>query len=342
MKQAAFAVVVDGTDISTALNPILISLNVSDKAGTTSDTASIELDDIAGQIVIPRPGALMLISLGFSDSGIGPVFRGKVDEVRSRGDRGSGRVLSISAKGIDTMGKAKERQSRHFDRMSIERIMQKAGEAAGISDVRVDQSFASIVREYECMDGESFLELGERIAGEIGATFKVSADRAILARRNGGTNPAGAALPTVTAAAGQNLHSWDIAPFLGRPRYREARQRYYDAKEATWKEVLTQIPLEDAEAVTMPRFPSPGEDEAKQKTESDKTESERGSGEGSVVIEGNIGAQPEGLCVLIGARDGIDGTYRIDGVDHDYSRGGFTTTLSLKQPQGIAGKDSRG
>jgi uncharacterized protein len=342
MKRAIFSVVVDGTDISSRLNPILISLQVSDKAGTSSDTATIELDDKSGQVVLPRPGARMLISLGFSDSGIGVVFRGKVDEVRSRGDRGGGRTVTISAKGVDTQGKAKEPQSKHFDDKTIEQIMREAGELAGISDVRIDQSFASIVRKYERMDNESFIAFGERIAGEIGGTFKVSDDRAILAKRNGGTTPAGAPLPIVTAAWGQNLHSWDIAPFLGRPRYREARQRYYDPKEATWKEVLTQIPIDEAQARTTPRFSSPSEDEAKQKTESDKADSERGSGEGTVVIEGNIGAQPEGLCVVAGARAGIDGTYRIDGVNHDYSRSGFTTTLSLKQPQGDAGKDSRG
>lgn len=341
MKTAALSVVVDGNDITSILNPILISLQVLDRAGTASDTASIELDDSGGQIVLPRPGALMVVSLGFSDTGIGVVFRGKVDELRSRGDRGGGRTVTISAKGVDTQGKAKEPQSKHFDDKSIEQIMREAGELAGISDVRVDQSFASIIRKYERMDNENFIAFGERIAAEIGGTFKVSDDRAILAKRNGGTTPAGAPLPTVTAVWGQNLHSWDIAPFLGRPRYREARQRYYDREEATWKEVLTQIPIDDAQARTTPRFPSPGEDEAKQKTENDKADSERGSGEGSVVIEGNIGAQPEGNCILIGARAGIDGTYRIDGVSHDYSRSGFTTTLSLKQPQDGAGKDSR-
>ncbi|WP_099867839.1 phage late control D family protein [Pararhizobium haloflavum] len=339
--KAVFSVLIDGSDISTRLAPVVTSISVSDKAGMSSDTASIDVDDREGRIVLPRPGASITIMLGFTETGMGVVFRGKVDEVRSRGDRGGGRSITVSAKGVDTQGKAKEPQQKHWDEKSLQDILSEAGRLAGIDDVRVDQSFASIIRKYERMDDESFLSFGERIAAEIGGTFKISDGRAVLAKRNGGTTPGGSPLPTVSAVYGQNLHSWDIAPFLSRPRYKQTRTRYYDREAATWKEVLTETVIEDAEAIASSRFTAADEDEAKQKTESQKADAERGSGAGTVVIEGNIGAQPEGLCVVGGTRAGIDGTYRIDGVQHAYSRGGFITTLSLKQPQGTAGKDDR-
>jgi hypothetical protein len=66
----------------------------------SSDTASLELDDRGGQIVLPRPGSLVLISLGWEGQGMGRVFEGTVDEIRASGGR-SGRTLSISAKGMD-------------------------------------------------------------------------------------------------------------------------------------------------------------------------------------------------------------------------------------------------
>ena len=56
-----------------------------------------------------------------------------------------------------------------------------------------------------------------------------------------------------------------------------------------------------------------------------------------ITIEGDTGAIPDGLCIVTGARPGVDGSWRIESVTHSYSRGGgFVTQLSLKQP-GSAG-----
>jgi len=53
-------------------------------------------------------------------------------------------------------------------------------------------------------------------------------------------------------------------------------------------------------------------------------------------------AQPEGTCIVAGVRPGIDGAYKIEGVDHTLSRSaGFETKLELKHPDGAAGSDSR-
>ena len=334
-KRAAFMVNVAGTNITAPLLPVLISLKVSDKAGTHSDTASLEIDDRDGRIILPTKGAPVEVALGWVDEGVRVVFIGTVDEVKSKGDRGGGRVLTITAKGLDTTGAAKEGQQRHFDDQTIEAILKKAGEPAGVTDIEVDPELSGITRPYFGMHDESFVHAGERLAREIGGNFRVRGTKAIMSRR-------GAAYgPTVAAAWGQNLHSWDISPALGRPAFAKASSRWYDPVKAAWQEEEEETSL-DAKATFRHRYTKADKGEAKQQAKSDKATSERDAGEGSVEIEGNTAAIPDGLCIVVGARPGVDGVYRIDGVTHTYSRGGgFVSRLELKQPQSGAGTDGR-
>jgi phage protein D len=90
------------------------------------------------------------------------------------------------------------------------------------------------------------------------------------------------------------------------------------------------------------RYPKADESEATQQTGSDMATSERDAGEGTVTIEGDTSAIPDGLCIITGARPGVDGAYSIETVTHNYSRGGgFVTTLDLKAPREGAGTDTR-
>jgi phage protein D len=174
--------------------------------------------------------------------------------------------------------------------------------------------------------------MGERLAREIGGNFRIQGMKAIMSKRGGSYTAA------VVAAWGRNLHGWDISPSLGRTQYSQMRARWYDSGKAQWQEAEEDTAL-SVEARHDHRYAKPDEDEAMQQTASDRATSERDAGEGSVTIEGDTAATPDGLCIVTGARPGIDGTYRIESVTHSYSRGGgFVTQLSLKQPgSGSAG-----
>lgn len=336
MRRAIFEVLIDGANITTRLAPILTDLSISDSAGTHSDTASLTLDDTDGRILLPQPQAPVTIALGWFGSGMREVFRGTVDEVRSSGSRGGGRTLSISAKGVDTTGKAKEGQQRHFDQKSVEAILKEAGAPAGITEVDVDPALAGIVFEYLDMRDESFLHLGQRLARQLGGGFRIQGRRAILAKRAGGYTP------SVAATWGVNLHSWDITPAVGRGRFTGTRARSYDLKRAreVVKTATTGTDLSDA--ILTRRELQASEEDAQRAADGDAAEAKEKAGAGSVVIEGTTDAVPDGLCVLSGARPGVDGSYRIKTVTHSVNRGGgWTTSLELAEPQGSAGKDSR-
>jgi phage protein D len=321
-KRAVYMVMIGGADVTSKLNPHLISLRVSDKVGTHSDTATIELDDTDGRLALPQDGVPVVIMLGWEGGGVRLVFTGTVDEVRSSGSR-SGRTITVSAKGIDTKGKAKEPQQRHFDKKTIKDVLTEAGKKAGVTSVEVDPDLAEIKREYVEMRDESFIHLGERLAREIGGNFRVQGTTATMSKRMGSYTS------FVRAAWGDNLHSWDITPALGRPAFKKTRARWYDRKEAKWKEQEVEVQT-TADAESVARYSEPDEQQSKDRAGSDKATSERDVAEGSVTIEGDTGAIPDGLCIVSGTRAGIDGAYRIESVDHEYSRSGFTTKLELK------------
>lgn len=343
-KRAVFSVTVGGNDITGVLNPFLISLSVTDKAGSSSDTAEIELDDRLNQIMFPQVGAKIEIALGWAPAPPTTIFRGTVDDVNWSLSRGGGQTITVSAKGVDTTdkGKAKQPQQKHFDNKKLPDLLKEAGKDAGITDVKVHPDLQSVTIPYEAMSDESFIAFGERVARSVGATFKVSQDRAVVVPRNSGQSATGKELPTIVAAKGVNLHTAKISPVLGRSRYKKTKVRYYDQKEAKYKEIEVETAIEGGTTTHTQKSTEADEDGAKRKAKSDAKDSEREAGSGSVTIEGNIEAQPEGTCQIAGTRPGVDGTYKIEEVKHSYKRGGgFTTDLTLKKPDEKTGKDGR-
>lgn len=341
MTKTSCVIRIDGKDISSAVLPRLLDLTITDKAGASSDTCDLKLDDTDGQILLPRDGVKIEVRLGDA-SGVQVVFTGTVDEPRSSRTRSEGQTISISAKGIDSKGKAKQPQEKHWDDASLGDVMSEAASDAGIGSFRVDPDLAKIRRPYWAMQNESFLHFAERIAREVGGTFKVQGSAGIMVKRSGGRSASGSALPAFQAKDGVNLIGWDIAPTLGRPRFKKVKVRHYDKKTAVTKTETVDIGDDETDAEYTTRYSSADEDEAKALAGSAKTESERTRGGGTVTVNGSADPQPECEVVISGARPGIDGSYRIETVTHTFSTGaGWTTQLDLKQPHGSAGKDKR-
>lgn len=343
VDRAAFMIMVAGNNVSHRFNQVLERLTVSDKAGTSSDTASITLDDRGAQIAMPQVGDPMQILLGWESRGVSEVFDGTVDTVRSAKTRGGGQTMVISAKGFDPKGKAKEPLEFHKDDATLQDFMSEAAGKAGLS-FQAQGALAKIKRPYWAATTESFIHLGERIAREVGGQFKIAGTKAIIYEKNSGQSVSGLALPTIYAVHGDNLLEWDISPVFARPRFQQARARYYDPKQAKWLEKLVEIPQQgpSSPATHTSRVTRADQDEAEGAAGESQKSSERERGGGSVGLVGEPAAKPEGTCIVVGARPGIDGAYKIDGVEHDLSRSsGYHTKLDLKHPEGDVGSDSR-
>lgn len=339
VQQAHVDITVAGASIMSRLGSRLLSLQITDQEGTHADTASIEIDDTGGKVLLPSDGQPIAITLGWRGGGAAVVFIGTVDEVKSVGDRNGGRKLTISAKGLDTKGKAKQPQQKHVDNKKASEFLGELGKEAGIT-VQVDPALDQM-REWWGANDESFIHAGERLARELGGIFKVQGNRAIIADKTG-ASISGAALSVVTARYGDNLINWNLAPRVGRPQFKEILSRWYDPAKAKWITEKAPVKGADVEATYSDRFSRLDKDQSKKSGDNTAKDSEREKGGGSVTINGTGSARPGGTCIVAGARPGIDGAYRIEQVTHTLTRsGGWTTALTLKMPGSDTGSDNR-
>lgn len=341
-RTPAYRVTVNGQDVTSRFAPLLKSIEVSDRDGLASDNCSLTLADPDGSVALPEAGARVEVDLGHMDTGVGRVFAGFVDEVRFSISKGGGRELRILARGVDVRSDAKKVQGRHKDDATFVDTAAEFAAASGLNGVRVSDGLASIQRPYWAMQNESFIAWGQRVARQIGATFKIQDNTAVFVETNGGTSAGGSELPAITATVGDNLITADIAVVVGRPRHRAVKVRFYDKKLARYVEKEAEVEGADVEVDHVATFTAPDEDQAERQAKASARRVKRNGGEGSVDILGDPTARPEAQCVVVGARPGVDGTYRIEGVTHRLSKsGGYITTLDLKQPQGSAGEDNR-
>ena len=342
MRRPACKVVINGTDYTSRMAPLVESIKVSDKAGFASDTCKITLNDKDGQIALPSENDMLEVSLGDDIDGVGLAFQGKIDEVRSTGTVGGGRQVIVGAKSVNSVGKGKEVTEKHKDKAKFGDVAKEWGKDAGMTEVIIDIELENVEEDYWSMDNESFIAWAQRKADEMGATFKVQGDKAMFLAANGGTTARGKNIPDFEAKWGTNLKKWDISPVVGRSRHKNVEVEYYDSKDGKLKTKKVDVKDEGASATLKGKVRASDEKSAERAAKSGGKKVERKNGSGTISVVGSAKLKPEGKLILIGAREGIDGEYRITNVEHNYStKSGYECDVTVEQPQGKAGKDSR-
>lgn len=328
-------VMVGGNDVTSRFTPRLLDLSVERSAGKASDSANLKLANPNGSVLMPSDRAPVEIHIAGHW-----VFSGFVTEVECHVSR-SGRTISIVASSVDQGAKAKEPMLRHKDDASFEDVAKEFGEKAGLN-VEVIGSIADTERAYWVQQNESFVSWGQRMAREIGATFKVIGDRAFFAARNEGLSVSGRPLTPIPARWGDNLLSASLRPIVSRPRFKTVKVSYFDIAKGEKVEEEFETGIDDVDAALRQLVTAADKQQAKDRAGALGKESDREKGQGDVEIVGDARAEPEAVCNVTGVAPGADGAYRIDTVSHRVSKGsGFTTSLGLRQPHDGAGTDSR-
>lgn len=332
-----FLVSVSGRVVTRNFLPILLSVSITKGTDQTADTARLDLDDKGGTLRWPETGTSVHVELG-REGGAIRSFDGEVDTASWALSRSSGAVLSVTARSVSLKGKAKQPAEKHWEKKSLPDILKEAGEQSGIS-MSVHGDFASVIPDWEAMDAESFISFGERLAREHDAIFRIEGTRGVFVPY--GASASGAGLSAITVTRDRLISASGFAPVTDRPRLKEKVETYYDLDEA--KRMAERYASgDDVEADGQAAFAAADKDTAKRRAKAGAAKANRDKASGSVTIDGDATGQPGGTATLTGLRAGVDGTYTITSITDELSRSsGYTTALSLGEPQGSAGTDAR-
>jgi phage protein D len=347
-RKAICQILIDGVDVTSRLDPHLISVTVTDKEGEGTDHCAIELDDRDSRLAIPADDVMVQIWLGWHTEGLYEVFTGKVQSVESGfGRKHGGCRLWVDAYGTAMSGKGKSPMQMSWGEgappgqamskmIDLKTVLEQAAKHAGYA-MHIAPELANIERDYWAMGTESFHHFGARLARELGGVFKISGGNASMTSGLSFTNAAGATLEAVVAEWGKNLIAWRIKPYAARPQEKAAMAQYYDLQKAIFGKITKAIgggaPFGNAEAITQLPALAPNSQVGDQTNEGQSTDSQRRRGTGWVQLNGEPQARAGKPLTIIGARPGVDGTYRIEEAEHVYSRSfGYLTRCTLNYP----------
>jgi hypothetical protein len=209
------------------------------------------------------------------------------------------------------------------------------GSKAGVQ-VKLSPEMMKIKRDFWHVS-ESLNHFGQRMASEMGGLWSTANGVCSLVGKNEGVNGDGDAMGSIEAVWGVNLIGWRIKPFAARPQYNKVVSKVFGAFDGEWDHIMKSIggstPFGGANATASSPNPVASAAQGNQENTGTEAESEAKRGTGWVLINGEPRAQAGKRVTITGARPGVDGSYLMTEVEHNYTRGvGYQTRANLTNP----------
>lgn len=318
-----FKVIAAGINITRQIKDRLLGLVVTDEAGFKSDTVEITLDDRDNAIEIPPPGALLMIFMGYKETGLVLMGVFTADEVVAKGppDR-----ITIRGKAADLGGSIKEQKTRNWDNKTIEDIV---GTIAGEHDLEPKVAKALKSFNYEHLDqtDESDINLLTRIGKDHDAIATIKAGTLLFIGKGEGKTASGTSMiPRPITKSGKISWSMTLAT---RGNFKAVEAHWHN--EATGqKETVT---AGEGRPNKRLRHVHSSKVEAENAAKAKLGEFKRGDDTLSITMPGDPLVAAEGQIFAYGFRIGVSGLWSITSARHELSGGGFTTSIKTEKPK---------
>lgn len=319
---------VDGRDITAAIEQRLIGIDLTDNRGLEADQLDVNLSDHDGRLNIPPRGATLRLWLGWSDTGLVDKGTFTVDETEHSGAPDQ---LSIRARSVDLRAGLKIKRERSWHSETIGTVIDVIAAAYGLAPL-VNAALSAIQLVHIDQANESDANLLARLGKEHDAIATVKADKLLFMPIGNATSASGLDLPHVTLTR----RDGDQHRFLqaDRDSYTGVRAFYYDVNSAEKKEAVSG----GGENIKVLRHTYTDQKSALVAARAEWNRLQRGSATLSYTLaRGRPDLTPELTYTLTGFKQEITDIIWLGGnIKHSFSAESFTTSLDLesKLPDG--------
>lgn len=326
MKQPTpdFKVTLDGTDLTSVIEPRLQSLSISECRQDEADTLDITLDDHDGLLAIPRRGALLSVSIGWEGAALVNKGTFTVDEIEHSG---APDVITIRARSASMTKNMGERQEKSWHGKTLESIVSTIASKHKLKPI-IGAALGKITIAHIDQTHESDMSFLNRLSKRYDAVMTVKDSRLLFVPIGEARSASGQEFKVIalTRRSGDQ-HRYHVAE---RENYAGVKAHWHDNTDGKRKSVI--IGGENQHNIKVLPEVYPNEPAAKAAATAEMNRTQRSQATMAFTLAlGRPDILPEFPVTLTGFKPQIDDTaWLVKRARHSISEGGFTTSLELE------------
>ncbi|QLY61699.1 phage late control D family protein [Citrobacter freundii] len=193
-KTPAFSIVIEGKNVTEVLDKRLMSLTLTDNRGFEADQLDLELDDTDGQIVLPRRGAVISLSLGWKGQPLFPKGSFTVDEIEHAG---APDILTIRARSADFRETLNTRREKSWHQTTVGDVVKDVAARHNLT-MALGKDLSAKPLDHLDQTNESDASFLMKLARQYGAIASVKDGNLLFIRQGQGKTASGKSLPVIT------------------------------------------------------------------------------------------------------------------------------------------------
>jgi phage protein D len=320
-----FSVTLDGQNLSTKIAPRLISLTISECRTDEADQLDLVLDDSDGRLALPKKGAVLAVSMGWTGQALVDKGTFTVDEVEHSGAPDTITVRARSASMTKNMG---ERQEKSWHGQTLGAIVRAIAGKHKLKPT-ISDTLGKLTIPHIDQTHESDMAFLTRLAKRYDAVMTVKETRLLFLPIGAGVTASGKPLPVVTIERSTgDQHRYSVRD---RENFECVRAYWHSGKKGKRQTVYFGSATARSFKTLPEIYSTAGEATAAAKSELQRIE--RGQATlGYTLALGRPEIRPELTVNVRGFKPEIDGTdWLVSRATHTISDGGLQTSLELER-----------